>query len=78
MPQTRKFLRLGVAIRPNLWQSAVMSKENTMSLHESIKRKLKDGWTLDRLRKHYDWISEQNFMAVYRSARRDLKEGAVS
>lgn len=49
-----------------------------MSLHESIKRKLKDGWTLDRLRKHYDWISEQNFMAVYRSARRDLKEGAVS
>ena len=41
-----------------------------MTLHESMKQKLKDGWTLDRLRQHYRWISEYNFMVIYRNARR--------
>jgi hypothetical protein len=44
-----------------------------MTLHESIKQKMKDGWNITRLREHYDWISDQNLLAVVRSAKRDLK-----
>jgi hypothetical protein len=44
-----------------------------MTLHESIKQKIKDGWTLDRLSQHYGWISEPNLLAVIRSARHNLK-----
>jgi len=44
-----------------------------MTLHESIKQKIKTGWTLDRLREHYEWISDPNLLTVVRSAQRDLK-----
>ena len=39
-----------------------------MTLHESIKQKMKAGWTITQLREHYDWISDQNLLAVMRSA----------
>ena len=40
-----------------------------MTLHESIKAKLINGWTIDRLRQEYHWISESNLMAVINGAR---------
>lgn len=44
-----------------------------MTLHDSIKQKIANGWTITRLRDHYNWISDQNLLTVVRHAKRDLK-----
>ena len=46
-----------------------------ITLHESIKRKIADGWSDDRLRQEYHWISESCLGAVIRSAKAELDAG---
>ena len=48
-------------------------ERNTMTLHDSIKQKMKDGWNIARLQEYYSWISEQNLLAIVRHAKSELK-----
>lgn len=44
-----------------------------MTLFESIKNKLADGWNKERLEAHYNWIIPSHLDLIVREARRDLK-----
>lgn len=44
-----------------------------MTLHESIKRKITEGWSDSRLRQEYHWISSRNLQAVIDGAKAELR-----